>query len=190
MKFLETRLPGAFVLELEMHGDSRGFFARTFSAEEFAAHGLESNFVQCNLSLSRQKGTLRGLHFQWAPHAEVKLVRCVRGAIRDVIMDLRPGSPTFGQHEAVELSAENRRAFYAPKGFAHGFQSLTDDAEVYYHMGHVYVPAASAGIQALDPTLGITWPLAVTEMSDKDRDLPTLAQIKDRLMRQETPGNL
>jgi dTDP-4-dehydrorhamnose 3,5-epimerase len=181
MKFQEIRLRGAFLIELEPRGDSRGYFARTFCAEEFVTHGLESKFVQCNLSLSRQKGTLRGLHFQWDPWGEVKLVRCVRGAIMDVIVDLRLESPTFGQHAALELSAENRRALYVPKNFAHGFQTLMDDAEVFYQMGTQYVPAATGGMQAQDPTLGIKWPLPVTEMSEKDRGLPTLAEIKGRL---------
>ena len=181
MKFLETSLPGSFILDLERYEDSRGFFALTFSANEFAAHGLETAFVQCNLSFNRQKGTLRGLHFQLPPHEEIKLVRCVRGAIWDVIVDVRPQSAAFGRHEAVELSAENRRALYIPKGFAHGFQALTDDAEVYYHMGQVYAPAATAGIQALDPALGIKWPLPLTQFSDKDRGLPLLAAVKNRL---------
>ncbi|HEY1790303.1 MAG TPA: dTDP-4-dehydrorhamnose 3,5-epimerase [Verrucomicrobiae bacterium] len=184
MKFQETRLSGAFILELEPRADERGFFARTFCAREFSAHGLETEFVQCNLSLNRQKGTLRGLHFQSAPWGEAKLVRCICGAIWDVIVDLRPGSPTFGAHEAVELSAENRRSLYIPKGFAHGFQTLTDNSEVYYQMSDPYVADASAGIRAADPALGIKWPLPVTQISNKDRQLPLLAEIKDTLLRQ------
>jgi dTDP-4-dehydrorhamnose 3,5-epimerase len=191
MIFRETRLPGAFVIELEARKDDRGFFARTFCAEEFATHGLEAQFVQCNLSLSQQKGTLRGLHFQWMPWGEAKLVRCVRGAIWDVIVDLRPESPTFGHHEELELSAENRRALYVPKAFAHGFQTLTDDVEVFYQMSTGYVPEAAGGIRADDPALGIKWPLPVAQMSGKDRQLPTLADIKERLAgKQAVPGSL
>ena len=184
MKFLETRLPGAFIIELEPREDERGFFARTFCAWEFSAYHLETSFVQCNLSLSRKKGTLRGLHFQQPPWGEVKLVRSVRGAIWDVIVDLRPDSSTFGCHEAFELSAENRRALYVPRGFAHGFQALTDNSEVFYQMGARYVAEAAAGIHAEDPALGIKWPMPVTEMSDKDRALPALAQVSDQLFRE------
>jgi dTDP-4-dehydrorhamnose 3,5-epimerase len=188
MKFVETGVPGAFIIELERHVDARGFFARTFCPEEFRAHGLETSLVQCSLSLSHEKGTLRGLHFQWAPWGEVKLVRCVRGAIWDVIVDLRPGSPTFGQHTGVELSAENRRAFYVPKGFAHGLQTLMEDTEVYYQISHAHVPESIAGIQATDPALGIKWPLPWTQRSDKDLGLPTLAELKDRLIHQDLSG--
>jgi dTDP-4-dehydrorhamnose 3,5-epimerase len=183
MKFRETRLSGAFIIELEPHADERGFFARTFCTREFSAHGLETEFVQCNLSLNHHKGTLRGLHFQSAPWGEAKLVRCIRGAIWDVIVDLRPGSPTFGSHEALELSAENRRALYIPKSFAHGFQTLLDSSEVFYQMSDPYVPDASAGIRAEDTVLGIKWPMSVTQISDKDRKLPLLAEIKETLFR-------
>jgi dTDP-4-dehydrorhamnose 3,5-epimerase len=187
MKFVETCLPGAFIIEIEPHVDTRGFFARTFCPEEFRAHGLETSLAQCSLSLSREKGTLRGLHFQWAPWGEVKLVRCVRGAILDVIVDLRPGSPTFGQHAAVELSAENRRALYVPKAFAHGLQTLVEDTEVYYQISHAHVPESVAGIQATDPALGIKWPLPLTQRSDKDLGLPKLAELKDRLIHRDLP---
>ena len=186
MKFRETRLSGAFVIELEPHADERGFFARTFCAREFSAHGLETEFVQCNLSLNHQKGTLRGLHFQSAPWGEAKLVRCIRGVIWDVIVDLRRGSPTFGAHVALELSAENRRAICVPKSFAHGFQTLTDSSEVFYQMSGFYVADASAGIRADDPALGINWPLPVTQISDKDRRLPLLAEIKETLFRESS----
>jgi dTDP-4-dehydrorhamnose 3,5-epimerase len=186
MKFQETRLSGAFIIELEPHVDERGFFARTFCAREFAAQGLETEFVQCNLSLNHQKGTLRGLHFQSAPWGEAKLVRCIQGAIWDVIVDLRPGSPTFGSHEALVLSAENRRALYIPKAFAHGFQTLTDNSEVFYQMSDPYVPDASAGIRAEDPALGIKWPMPVKQISDKDRKLPLLAEIKGALLRESS----
>lgn len=183
MKFRETSLPGAFIIELEPRTDERGFFARTFCSEEFAAHRLETCFVQCNLSLSHRRGTLRGLHFQWAPRAEAKLVRCVRGAVWDAIVDLRPGASTFGRHESVELTAENRLALYVPKGFAHGFQTLVDDTEVFYQMSDAYAPEAATGILATDPALGIRWPLPVTAMSDKDVNLPFLAELRDQLMR-------
>ncbi|HEV2329551.1 MAG TPA: dTDP-4-dehydrorhamnose 3,5-epimerase [Verrucomicrobiae bacterium] len=187
MRFIEARLPGAFIIELEPHVDERGFFARTFCAEEFSAHGLETEFVQCNLSSSRHKGTLRGLHLQRAPWGEAKLVRCVRGAVWDIIVDLRPGSPNFGCHEEFELSAENRCALYVPKAFAHGFQTLADDCEVYYQMSNHYVPEAAAGIHAQDPALGVKWPLPVTQMSDKDRALPALAEIGGDLFRKPVP---
>lgn len=188
MRFIETQLQGAFIIELDPRADERGFFARTFCAWEFSNYGLEKEFVQCNLSLSRQKGTLRGLHFQHAPWCEAKLVRCVRGAIRDVIVDLRPNSSTFGRHEAVELSAENRRALYVPKAFAHGFQTLTDDCEVFYQMSSRHAPDAAGGIRAEDPALGIKWPLSVTQMSDKDRTLPLLSEIKNQLFREAVPS--
>jgi dTDP-4-dehydrorhamnose 3,5-epimerase len=134
--------------------------------------------------LNHHKGTLRGLHFQSAPWGEAKLVRCVRGAIWDVVVDLRPGSPTFGSHEALELSAENRRALYVPKSFAHGFQTLADNSEVFYQMSDPYVSDASAGIRAEDPALEIKWPMPVTQISDKDRKLPLLAEIKPTLFRE------
>lgn len=181
MKFRETSLPGAFIIELEPRMDERGFFARTFCSEEFSSHNLETCVVQCNLSLSRHRGTLRGLHFQWPPRAEAKLVRCVRGAVWDAIVDLRPGAPTFGRHESVELTAENRLALYVPKAFAHGFQTLVDNTEVFYQMSTAYAPEAATGILATDPALGIRWPLPVTAMSDKDRGLPFLAELRDQL---------
>lgn len=186
MKFSETRLPGAFVVEPEFHADARGFFARTFCTKEFSARGLESRLVQCSVSWSRGQGTLRGLHFQWAPWGEVKLVRCTRGEILDVIVDLRSDSPAFGQHVAVNLSAENHCALYVPKGFAHGFQTLVDDVEVFYQMSDPYVAESSGGINAMDPALGIQWPLPLTQMSEKDRALPSLSEIKDRLFREAT----
>lgn len=184
MKFTETSLRGAFVIELEPHVDARGFFARTFCSSEFQTHGLETEFVQCNLSLSHRRGTLRGLHFQWAPWTEAKLVRCIRGGMHDVIVDLRPGSSTFGQHEALELTAENRLALYVPKGFAHGFQTLFDDTEVFYQMSCQHVPEAAAGLRADDPALGIKWPLPLTLMSDKDRKLPCLGELQELLVKQ------
>lgn len=175
MKFFETKLAGAFVIELDPHEDSRGFFARTFCAREFGEHGLATAFVQCSLSLTRRKGTVRGLHFQRTPASEVKLVRCTGGAIHDVIVDLRPNSPTYLQHVAVELSAKNRRAVYVPTMFAHGFQALNEDSEVFYQIDQYYSPQASSGIRYSDPRLGISWPLPITDISEKDTTWPLLS---------------
>jgi dTDP-4-dehydrorhamnose 3,5-epimerase len=168
MIFIETHLRGAFILDLEYREDHRGFFARTFCAQEFAAHGLKSVVAQCNLSFNHKAGTLRGMHYQIPPAAETKLVRCVRGAIYDVIIDLRPDSPTYGQHIGVELTEDNRRALYVPELFAHGYQALTDGAEVIYQVGEFYTPGYERGIRYDDPAFGIEWPLPVTVISDKD----------------------
>jgi dTDP-4-dehydrorhamnose 3,5-epimerase len=158
MRFIETPLPGAWVIEPQLLGDERGWFARTFDAEEFSAHGLSPSVVQCNASFNARRDTLRGMHYQAEPHGESKLVRCVRGAIFDVAVDLRADSPTRHRWHAVELSAENGRAFYIPAGLAHGFQTLTDDCEVLYQMGHHYVPEAARGVRWDDPEFGIEWP--------------------------------
>ncbi len=174
MRFLETRLEGSFVIELEPHRDERGFFARTFCAREFAERGLEPGVAQCNLSYNHLRGTLRGLHLQVAPAAETKLVRCVRGAVYDVIVDLRPESATYLSHVGVELTADNRRALYVPKGFAHGYQTLVDDTEVFYQSGEFYSPQNERGIRYDDPALSIQWPVAVTEISLKDASWPLL----------------
>jgi dTDP-4-dehydrorhamnose 3,5-epimerase len=174
MIFTETPLKGAFILDLEPHTDSRGFFARVFCAVEFAAHGLNTSVAQSSLSWSRRRGTLRGMHFSVPPGAEAKLVRCIRGAIHDVIIDLRRESPTYRAHFAVELTAESRRALYIPEQFAQGFQTLTDDTEVYYQMSAFYDPACQRGVRYDDPAFGIAWPLPVTEISDKDRNWPLL----------------
>ena len=172
--FEELELSGAFLVDLERIEDDRGFFARAFCADEMAARGLATTFVQSNISYNRRRGTLRGLHYQAPPHEEAKLVRCIRGAIFDVIVDLRAGSPTLHRSHAVELSAANRRALYVPPGFAHGFQSLTDDAEVLYLMSAAYQPEAARGVRYDDPALAIAWPLPPTAISDKDRALPRL----------------
>lgn len=169
MIFEELELPGAHRIGLEPHGDERGFFARAFCAEEFASHGLENDVVQANVSVNRRRGTLRGLHFQLPPAAEVKMVRCVRGAIHDVILDLRPESPTFGDWLGVELDGEEREMLYVPRGFAHGFQTLTDDAEVFYMVTAPYTPEREGGVRHDDPRFAIDWPLEVTEISEKDR---------------------
>ena len=158
MIFRETKLKGAFIIEPERLEDERGLFARTFCEEEFKAHGLNSRVVQCNISFNKKKGTLRGMHYQVAPHEEAKLVRCTRGAIYDVIVDLRPDSPTFKQWVAVELTADNHRMLYIPEGFAHGFQTLEDNTEVFYQMSELYHPESARGVRWDDPVFGIEWP--------------------------------
>ncbi|EFO82132.1 dTDP-4-dehydrorhamnose 3,5-epimerase [Oscillochloris trichoides DG-6] len=168
MYFTPTELSGAYIIDLQRFEDNRGFFACTWEANEFAAQGLSTNVVQANLSYNRTKGTLRGMHFQHAPYAEVKLIRCVRGAIVDVIIDLRPDSESYKRWISVELSADNRRALYIPEGFAHGFQTLVDDVEVMYQVSQFYTPSAADGVRYDDPAFGITWPLPVSEISPKD----------------------
>jgi dTDP-4-dehydrorhamnose 3,5-epimerase len=172
MRFLETKVNGAFLIEGEPVGDERGRFMRTFCAEEFSSHGLETSFLQHSLSYSAAAGTLRGMHFQRPPHEEVKVVRCSAGAIFDVVLDLRPGSPTFGRWQGFELSAENRHQLYIPKGCAHGFQSLCDDVEVNYLISDFYTPAAASGVRYDDPRFGIEWPLPLVVISDRDRAWP------------------
>jgi dTDP-4-dehydrorhamnose 3,5-epimerase len=174
MRFVPTELPGAFVIEAEPYGDERGFFARTFCTREFAEHGLAAGFVQCNTSYNHRAGTIRGMHWQAQPHAEAKLVRCTAGAIFDVIVDLRPGSPACGRWLAVELSAATRRMLYVPEGFAHGFQTLRDGAEIAYQMSAGYEPAAARGFRFDDPRLRIPWPLPASAVSKRDRELPFL----------------
>jgi dTDP-4-dehydrorhamnose 3,5-epimerase len=177
----DVGLAGVALIELELHTDERGFFARTFCARDFEARGLSSNVAQCSLSYTQRRGTLRGLHFQRAPASEDKLVRCVRGAIYDVAVDLRVDSPTRYAHAGVELTAENRRALFIPKGFAHGFQTLADDTEVLYQISAFYVPELAAGVRFDDPRLGIRWPLEVAAISDRDRALPLLDEIEGGL---------
>ncbi|MGB5814903.1 MAG: dTDP-4-dehydrorhamnose 3,5-epimerase [Thermoanaerobaculia bacterium] len=175
MIFLETPLAGAFVIDIEPHEDERGFFARTFCQEEFEAHGLDSTVVQSSVSFNRQRGTLRGMHFQAPPHEESKVVRCTAGAIYDVIVDLRPLSPTFVQWHAVTLSAENRTMFYIPGGFAHGFLTLEDNTEVLYQMSEFYYPDSARGVRWDDPAFGIEWPVEPTAISDRDQSYPDFA---------------
>ena len=172
MIFTETPLPGAYLIDLEKRGDARGFFARAFCRNEFAAHGLESDFVQINNSLSVERGTLRGLHYQLAPAAEVKLVRCIAGALYDVILDLRPEMPSFGRWFGAELTAENRRMMYVPRGFAHGFLTLSEDCEALYLVSAFYMPELERGVRWNDPRFAIEWPSAPVVISDKDRDRP------------------
>lgn len=172
MIFEETPLAGAFVISIEPIEDERGFFARSFCVQELEARGLCARVAQCNISYNRRRGTLRGLHLQRPPHEEIKLVRCTAGGIHDVIVDLRHGSPTFARHFGVELSAANRKTLYVPAGFAHGFQSLEDDTEVFYQMSHAFAPQAAAGFRWNDPAFGIRWPLEVTVISARDRGYP------------------
>jgi dTDP-4-dehydrorhamnose 3,5-epimerase len=172
MRFLEAKLPGAWLIEPEPVADHRGHFMRTFCAREFADHGLEVSFPQHSLSFSKTKGSLRGMHFQRPPHAEVKVVSCSKGALWDVIVDLRPGSPTRGQWQGFELSAENGRQLYIPAGFAHGFQTLSDNVEARYLISQFYVPSASSGVRYDDPAFRIPWPLPVTSISEKDSSWP------------------
>ncbi|MGA8890503.1 MAG: dTDP-4-dehydrorhamnose 3,5-epimerase [Anaeromyxobacteraceae bacterium] len=169
MIFQETPLAGAYVIELEKKGDDRGFFARAFCEREFGAKGLATRFVQVNNSLSAQRGTLRGMHYQLAPRAETKLVRCIRGSLYDVILDLRRDSPTFGRSFGAELSAENRRMMFVPKGFAHGFVTLVDDTEAFYFVDEFYAPEQERGLRWNDPRFGIEWSVAPVVISDKDR---------------------
>jgi dTDP-4-dehydrorhamnose 3,5-epimerase len=169
MRFIATTLAGACIVEPEPHKDNRGLFARTFCAREFQNHGLTSAFVQCNSSWNARKGTVRGLHYQISPSSEAKLVRCTAGALWDVIVDLRPDSPTYLQHFGVELSSTNRRALYIPEMFAHGFQTLEDGTEVFYQMSDFYTPELARGLRYDDPKLAIKWPLAAVCISDKDQ---------------------
>lgn len=177
MKFLATKFLDARIIQLDPQWDARGYFARTFCAEEFSHHGLESNFVQHSTSFSANKGTLRGMHYQEAPHSEVKLVRCLRGAIWDVIVDIKAASPTYGCWQGFELSAANGSALYIPKGFAHGFQALSDDVEVGYLISVPYSPSAARGIRYDDSTVGIQWPIAVSVISERDRTWPELLHL-------------
>ncbi|MEO6607061.1 MAG: dTDP-4-dehydrorhamnose 3,5-epimerase [Aestuariivirga sp.] len=174
MKFHKTPLDGAYLVELEKRGDDRGFFARFFCEREFGAQGLETRFVQVNNSLSAKKGTLRGLHYQLPPAAEVKLVRAIRGALWDVIVDLRAGSATFGKWFGAELNDENRLMMYVPRGFGHGFITLTDDVEALYMVSEFYAPQSERGLRWDDPALAIQWPIAPTEISEKDRSWSAL----------------
>lgn len=172
MKFTETPLKGACVIELEKRGDDRGFFARFFCEREYQAHQLNPKIVQINNSLSRIKGTLRGMHYQLAPKAEDKVVRCLRGALFDAIIDLRPDSPTYLQHFTIELTAENRTMLYVPKGFAHGFLTLAEDTETFYLATEFYSPELERGVRYNDPKFGIRWPFEPAVISDKDRNHP------------------
>jgi dTDP-4-dehydrorhamnose 3,5-epimerase len=186
--FAETPLAGAFVLGLERHEDERGFFARTFAVDELEAHGLETAVVQASVAWNRARGTLRGLHFQYPPHAEVKIVRCVRGSIHDVIVDLRPESPTYRGAFAIVLDDRRRDALYVPERFAHGYQVLSDEAEVSYQMSAAYAPDAAGGLRYDDPALALDWPLAATVVSERDLAWPPLAEIEAGLRERMAAG--
>ena len=181
MIFTETALAGAFIIDIEPRGDSRGFFARAFCQDEFEAHGLKSVIAQANLAFNATKGTLRGMHFQFPPKAETKLVRATRGAILDIIVDLRPESPTYLEHIAVELSADNHRALYVPERFAHGYQVLQDGTDTSYQVGEFYAPSAEGGLRYDDPELSLHWPLPVSVISPKDQAFRPFREIEDEL---------
>jgi len=171
MIFLPTKIPGVMVVEMEKREDSRGYFARAWCEREFADQGLP-RFVQTNMSMSRRKGTIRGLHYQLAPHGEAKYMRCVRGAIFDVVADIRLGSPSYKQWIGIELTADNRKGIFVPEGLPHAYQALTDDAEVIYSTSYEYTPGAERGIRWNDPALGIDWPIEEVIVSDKDANWP------------------
>ena len=172
IRFKETKLKGAFVIDPERFNDDRGFLARSFSFKEFETHGLNPRIAECNISFSRKRYTVRGMHFQKPPDAQAKLVRCTKGAIYDVIIDLRPESPTFKQWIGEELTAKNRRMLYVPEGFAHGFQTLEDDTEVFYQISNFYTPGSEGGVRWNDPVFGIDWPAAPRIISDRDAGYP------------------
>lgn len=174
MKFVRTHFADAWLIQLQPIGDSRGFFARAFCEQEFKERDLVSHFVQCNLSANHKSGTLRGLHYQAEPHAEVKLVRCIRGSIFDVLVDIRPQSPTYLCWQGFELSADNRDTLYIPAGFAHGYQTLEPDSEVFYQVSAYYAPSAGKGLRWDDPRLKITWPLTDPLLSEQDKCWPLL----------------
>ncbi len=178
MNITPTPIPGPSFVDMVELSDERGFFARSFCRDEFVDAGLEPAVAQCNVSFNHVAGTLRGMHFQTAEAPEAKLVRCTRGAILDVIVDMRPGSPTLGQHVAVELTADNHRALYVPPLFAHAYQTLQDATEVHYQVSQPYTPNTERGLRFDDPVLGIEWPMTPTVMSDKDRNWPLLGSVE------------
>ena len=177
MIFKETCLTGAYTIELEEHGDERGFFARAWCKKEFMTQGLTSNIVQTNFAFTKKKGTIRGMHYQIAPNEEAKLMRCIKGAIHDVIIDLRPESSTYKQWLGVELSSENRKMFYVPEGFAHGYQSLTDNVETFYMVSEFYSPDSERAVRWNDSAFSIEWPITKNlTISDKDRNWPDFSE--------------
>lgn len=181
MIFIEIELKGAFIIELDKKQDNRGFFARAFCQQEFNAKGLKPVIAQANIAFNYAKGTLRGMHFQYPPTPETKIVRCTRGSILDIIVDLRPESPTYLHHISVELSDENHRALYVPERFAHGYQVLRDHTETSYHVGEFYTPDAEGGLAYDDPRLQLRWPLPVTAISNKDKNWKLLRDIEPQL---------
>jgi dTDP-4-dehydrorhamnose 3,5-epimerase len=193
MIFTETKLKGAFIIDIERHEDSRGFFARGFCQREFQEHGLKPVIAQGNIAHNRKKGTIRGMHFQFPPAAETKLVRCTRGAIVDIIVDLRPESPTYLQHIAVELTEDNYRALYVPERFAHGYQTLLDKTDTSYSVGEFYAPGTEGGLLYNDSQLGLEWPLPASAISDKDKVWRPLSEqepeLKARMSLEMAPAN-
>jgi len=183
MIFSETKLKGAFVIDIERREDNRGFFARVFCKKEFAEHGLKTVISQSNVAFNKKKGTLRGMHFQFPPSAETKLVHCTRGAIADIIVDLRPESPTFLEHIGVELSEINHRGLYVPERFAHGYQVLEEGTEINYQVGEFYTPGSEGGLRFDDPRLRLNWPLPVKEISEKDSSWKFLQEVEVELKR-------
>ncbi|MGH9806173.1 MAG: dTDP-4-dehydrorhamnose 3,5-epimerase family protein [Terriglobia bacterium] len=181
MKFTESKLKGAFIIDIEPRNDNRGFFARTFCQAELGELGLNPVIAQANIAFSARRGTLRGMHFQFPPAAESKLVRATRGAILDIIVDLRPESETYLEHISVELTENNHRALYVPERFAHGYQVLEDNTETSYDVGEFYTPASEGGLSYNDPGLGLVWPLPVSEISPKDAAWAPLAEIEPKL---------
>jgi dTDP-4-dehydrorhamnose 3,5-epimerase len=181
--FTETALAGAFTIDLERREDERGYFARAFCQNEFAAHGLKPVIAQANVAYNRSTGTLRGMHFQYPPAPETKVVRCTRGAILDIIVDLRPESATYLQHVAVRLDEENGRSFYVPERFAHGYQTLVDNTETSYFVGEFYTPETEGGLSAHDPRLALEWPLPVSAISEKDAQWAPLDEVEEELRR-------
>ena len=177
MKFHSTSLPGVWLIELEPRKDERGYLARTYCENEFVEHGLNTRWVQCNSTLTRKQGMLRGLHYQAEPKPEIKLIRCSQGAVHDVIVDVRRESATFGRWEAFVLSAEQPQQLYVPGGFAHGFQCLADNCEMFYQMSEAYVPELARGVRWDDPRLAIPWPVREIEVSDRDRCLPSMEAL-------------
>jgi len=183
MIFAATKLEGAYIIDLETREDSRGFFARAFCQHEFADHGLKPVIAQANVAFNKRRGTVRGMHFQYPPAAETKLQRVTRGAVLDIIVDLRPESPTYLDHIAVELTADNHRALYIPERFAHGYQALEDGTEIWYQAGEFYSPEAEGGLRWDDPRLELQWPLPVADISAKDAAWPLLSNLEPELRR-------
>jgi dTDP-4-dehydrorhamnose 3,5-epimerase len=182
MIFTPTKLEGAWIIDIEKKGDNRGFFARAFCQNEFRKHGLKPVKAQGNIPLSKKKGTLRGMHYQNPPAAETKLVRCTRGKILDIIIDLRPESKTFLEHFSVELSEDNYRSLYVPERFAHGYQVLEDDTETSYQVGEFYTPSTEGGLPFNDPVFNLSWPVEITELSEKDKNWKTFGEIEEELI--------
>lgn len=188
MIFIETKLAGAYIIDLERRVDSRGFFARAFCQHEFRDHGLKPVIAQANVAFNHRQGTIRGMHFQFPPSAETKLVRCTRGGILDIIVDLRPESSTYLQHVAVELNEDNYRALYVPERFAHGYQVLSDKTDTSYQVGEFYTPGSEGGLRYDDPRLALEWPLPLSEISDKDRAWSPLEEQEAELKRRMEPA--